>query len=466
MKSIPSGAVGLGNPPSADAAASHNPEHRRGNAPRRAAIAAMVGGTLEYYDNYIYALAAALVFGKVFFPADAGGVATMAALSTFAVSYVARPLGAILLGHLGDRVSRKMVLVVILVLMGTCTFLVGCLPGYAEIGFWAPVLLVTLRILQGISVGGETAAATVLTIELAPAGRRGFFASWAPGGIVGGFLLASVVFIPIAAMPESDLVSWGWRLPFLASVLVTAAGLIIRARLSEPEAFEEAKQDDQLVARPLVETLRSHRKALALVVVCSLAFTVDTVIKVFSLNFATTVHGISRDAMLVVLIISHVGALATQPMLGAFSDRVGRRPVFIAGNLGCALLIFPYFMAIEARNLPLLAVIGFLSVSCAYAAINATYASFFAEMFHLKVRQTGMALGLQVGLIAAGFAPTIYVALTAADPANWMPVAVVTAVIASIAALGGFYARETAHTPLKELGEELRPQSHLLKAVS
>ncbi len=433
------------------------PPHAK-NSPRRAAVASMAGGTLEYYDNYIYALAAALVFGKIFFP-EAGGVATLAALATFAVSYVARPLGAVLLGHFGDRIGRKKVLVFILILMGTSTFLVGCLPGYAQIGVWAPTLLITLRILQGISVGGETAAATVLTIEVSPEGRRGFFTSWAPNGIVAGFVLATLVFVPISALPEAQLLSWGWRMPFFLSAFVTIAGFVIRAKLTEPEAFVEAQVEHSLVKVPVVEVFRSHWGAIIRVTFCSLAFAIDTVIKVFALSFATSVYDIPRSTMLWVLIVSHICALVTQPLLAALSDRVGRKPVFIAGNLGCAVMIFAYFAAIQSGNVPLLFVTGFLSVSFAYAAINATYPSFFAEMFNLKVRQTGMALGLQIGLIAAGFAPTIYTALTAGNPTDWLPVAVISAVISLLAVAGALTAKETSRIPLDQLGSPISNQA-------
>lgn len=444
---------------SRDTSAKRDPK----NSPARAAVASMVGGALEYDDNYIYALAPALVFGHVFFPPEAGGAATLALLATFAVSYVARPLGAILLGHMGDRIGRKTVLVVILVLMGTCTFVVGLLPGYAQIGLWAPVLLVILRILQGISVGGETAAATVLTIEVAPEGRRAFFTSWAPNGIVAGFVLATLVFIPISAMPSEDLYAWGWRIPFLLSVTVTIAGFVIRAKLDEPEAFAEAKDDDALVKVPVLEVFRSHWAAIIRVVFCSLAFAIDTVIKVYALTFATTQYGIPDSTMLGVLIVSHIGALVTQPLIAKIADRVGRKPVFVIGNLGCAAMIFAYFLAIESQNIPLLYLTGFVSVACAYAAINATFPSFFAEMFNLKVRQTGMALGQQIGLIAAGFAPSVYLALSANDPANWMPVAIISALIAVVAAIAALTAPETARTPLDELGAPIT-RSHTLAA--
>lgn len=434
----------------------HNESAPRENSPARAATASLVGGALEYYDNYIYALAAALVFGRVFFP-ESGSGATLASLATFAVSYVARPLGAVVLGHLGDRVGRKQALVLILVMMGSCTFLVGCLPGYGTIGMAAPILLVVLRVLQGVSVGGETAAATTFTIEVAPDHRRGFFTTWTTGGIVGGFVLASLVFIPVSALPDDQLVSWGWRIPFLLSLVVTIAGLVIRVKLAEPEVFLEAKEEEELVKTPIVEVLRSHWRDVIRVTFCSLAFSVDTVIKVFALSMATTVYAIPKSTMLWALIVSHTAALVTQPLLGAVSDRVGRKPVFIGGNIGCAAALFGYFAAIQSGSVPWLYVTSFLSVACGYAAINASYPSFFAEMFHLKVRQSGMAIGLQIGLIAAGFAPSIYTAVTSGDPGNWLPVAAISAVIAVIAVIATLTAKETAHTPLDDLGIPTAP---------
>lgn len=430
-----------------------SPEDAAKKSPTRAAIAAMAGGTLEYYDNYIYALAAALVFGHIFFPTE-GGVGTVAALATFAVSYVARPLGAILFGHIGDRIGRKKSLVFIIMLMGVCTVLIGLLPTYETIGIWAPILLVTLRILQGLSVGGETAAATALTIELAPPRRRAFFTSFAPNGIVAGFVLASLVFIPVSALPHEDLMSWGWRVPFLLSVFVTIAGLIIRAKLDEPDAFTDAQDDDDLAKLPIVEVFRDHWRAVLLVTICSLAFAIDTVIKVFGLSYATEQAAISESTMLWVLIVSHILALFSQPLIASVSDRIGRRPVFIAGNIGCAVMLFVYFGAIESGNIPLLYTAAILSVSFAYAAINATYPAFFAEMFSLRVRQSGMAIGLQVGLIAAGFAPSVYTALTVGDPGNWTPVAICSAVVAGLAIIGAVLAKETFRVPLDEIGDE------------
>lgn len=419
---------------------------------RRAALAGYIGGTLEYYDNYAYGIAATLVFAHIFFPQTNPVVATVASLSTFAISYIARPLGAVLLGHVGDKVGRKQALVLILILMGVSTFLIGLLPTYDTIGIWAPILLVTLRILQGISIGGETAAATALVMEVAPNNQRGFYTSWVTSGIVSGFVLATLVFIPISAMPQETLFSWGWRIPFLLSILVTIAGFIIRAKLSEPEAFVEAKQDDSLSKLPIIEVFRSNWQDLIRVLFCSLAFAIDTVIKVYALSLATDVFDIPYATMLTILVITHVLAIITQPLLGMLSDRVGRKPVFIAGNIGSAIFIFSYLASIASGNLILISLTAFLSVTCAFAAINASYPAFFAEMFSLQVRQTGMSLGIQLGLIVAGIAPAIYVAMTAADPTNWMPAATVASAIALIAASAALTTKETAKTELVELG--------------
>lgn len=432
--------------------AESRPGQRSPKQARRAAFAGYIGGTLEYYDNYAYGIAATLVFAHIFFPQGDPVIATVASLSTFAISYVARPLGAILMGHVGDRIGRKQALVIILILMGVSTFLIGLLPTYETVGPWAPILLVTLRVLQGISIGGETSAATAFVMEVSPNNKRGFYTSWCTSGIVSGFILATLVFIPISALPEEALFSWGWRVPFLLSIIVTIAGFIIRAKLSEPEAFVAAKQEAAQAKPPVVEVFRTHWRELIRVMLCSLAFAMDTVIKVYALSLATNVFGIPYPTMLTVLISAHICAIITQPLLGILSDRIGRKPVFVAGNIGSAVFIFAFLGSIASGNILLMGVSAFFSVACAFAAINASYPAFFAEMFDIKVRQTGMSLGIQLGLIVAGFAPAVYVAMTASDPTNWLPAAIVASVIALIAAVTALTTRETAKTDLIDLG--------------
>lgn len=431
---------------------------RRRNEAARAALASFAGGTLEYYDNWIYALSATLVFSRIFFP-SASSLALLASLATFGVSYVARPVGGALMGHLGDRVGRKRVLVLILLMMGTCTFLVGCLPTYQQIGAMAPVLLVALRLLQGVSVGGETAASTTLTIEVAPADKRAFYTSWSPAGIVGGFILATLIYIPISRMPDAELLSWGWRLPFWLSIVVTVAGFIIRSKLDEPEVFERTKDRGELVAAPLVAAIRTHGVQILRVVLCSLAFTVDTVINVYAISLATNVYGFSKSSIVAVLLVSHVVELAALPVSARLCDRFGRRPTFIVGNLGCAVLVFACLAAIQSGSLVLVYVTNIVAVGLFYSAINASYPSLYSEMFHLKVRQSGTAIGIQLGIMMAGFAPSVAQGITHGS-ADWMPVAILSAVLSVVAAASAFSAPETYRTPLAELGNPVGPREH------
>lgn len=420
---------------------------------KRAAAAAYLGGTLEYYDYFIYASAAALVFGRIFFP-DAGGAGTLASLATFGVAYVARPFGAVILGHFGDKLGRKNVLVFTLVLMGGSTFLIGCLPDFNAIGIWAPILLVFLRICQGLSAGGETAGASTLTIEQAPADKRGLYGSWALNGIVSGLILASLVFLPIAALPEKDLLSWGWRIPFWSSLLVLGLAYVIRRSLEEPEIFEEAKEHRKTAKLPLVTVIKDHGWDVVRVAFASLFTVVNTVVTVFALSFATQNMGVPTAAMLWVTIITNVAALFTQPLTAMLSDRIGRKPVFITGCLGSAVSIFFYFQAISTGNFALILAAGLVTTSLFYSAANGLYPAFFSEMFDVKVRYTGVAVGLQLGLLIAGFSPAIATWLNGGDRTNWMPVAVFTAVVCMLAAIATATARETFRTPLQLLGRK------------
>ncbi|BBX32405.1 MFS transporter [Mycolicibacterium mageritense] len=417
---------------------------------RRAAAAAFFGGTLEYYDLYIYASAAALVFKEIFFPAI-GAAGTLAALATFAVAYVARPLGAIILGHLADRFGRKRALLITLLAMGLSTVLIGFLPDYETAGVAAPILLVILRICQGLSAGGETATASSLTAEVAPFGKRATYTVWAPNGIVAGFLLASIVFVGVAMLPEDQLLSWGWRVPFWASIAVVAIGYVIRRRLDEPSAFREASVEQQLAKVPLVETFRTHWASVLRVTLCSLAFAVSTVIGVFGLAYAKD-GGFSGSTMLWVSVIANAVGLVFQPFIAVVCDKVGRKPIFVTGCIGSAVLIFAYFSAISSGNIILVTLVASALIGVTYGAVNAIYPAFFTEMFSLRVRTTGMAVGLQVGLIVSGFSPAIAQMLVGDEHSNWMPVAVMSAVMSLIAAVAGLSARETYRTPLDQLG--------------
>src|SRR3954471_4825157 len=313
--------------------------------PKKAALASWIGSVLEYYDFFIYGTAAALVFGKVFFPESEPGTATLLSFATFGVGYVARPIGAFFMGHLGDRHGRKRVLILTLTMMGTATFLVGCLPSYASIGIWAPVLLVILRLLQGFSASGEQSGANSLTLEHAPDDRRAFFSSFTLSGTQAGLIVATAVWLPIGAMPEDELLSWGWRIPFWLSAVVVAAGLIIRRRLEETPVFREVIEEEGAKV-PVAVLFRDHPGNVIRVILGALASTVSTIFAVYALSFAVDTAGLDRTTMLWVAIATNLVALLAIPMWATLADRVGRKPVFIFGALGSGALMFAYLGAI------------------------------------------------------------------------------------------------------------------------
>ncbi|QYB07267.1 MHS family MFS transporter [Rhodococcus sp. USK10] len=423
---------------------------------KRAATAAFLGSMLEYYEFYIYASAAALVFGKVFFPSSSAATGTLLSLATFGVAYIARPIGAVLLGHLGDRVGRKKIMLFTLGLMGTATFLIGCLPEYKHIGIWAPILLVCLRVCQGISAAGEQSGANSLTLEHSPEHRRAFFTSWTLTGTQAGFILATLVFLSVATLPEDQLLSWGWRIPFLASAVVVLAAYIARRKLEEPEVFTENRDNGELERFPVATLLRTHATDVLRVILCAFQSVGGTIFAVFGLAFATSAEvGISRPTMLWAAVVANVVALFMQPSLAVLADRIGRKPVFISGVVGLALSIFLYFWAISTANVVLIFAGAIVFTGICYSAPNAIFPSFYAEMFNTKVRFSGMALGTQIGFALAGFAPTIAWTIVGDSRTNWIPVAVLVAVACLISAAAASTARETYKTPLAQLGKPI-----------
>jgi len=422
---------------------------------RKAALAAFLGGALEYYDFFIYATAASLVFSKIFFPAGDPTVALIASFATFGVAYVARPFGAVFFGHLGDRIGRKNTLVLTLVLMGAATFLIGVLPDFNTAGYWAPALLVALRLMQGLSAGAETAGASALSTEEAPTGRRGFFASFAMSGISAGIVLASLAFLPVAAMSEADRLAWGWRIPFWLSVVVLIVAYLVRRSLDEPEVFEEKHDHGELVKLPFAKMFKTHPAQFFQVALMSFETVTNTFMQSFGLAYAVTV-GVPASTMLWVSILGNVLAIGTQPLMAHLSDRFGRRPVFITGVLGSGIMIFVYFSVISTGNIPMIFLTSTLITAGTYAMSNAIYPAWFSELFNVKVRYSGMAIGLQIGILCAGFTPLLGTALVGADKANWGPAAWIVAASSILAVVGALWARETNKTPLRELGNPVR----------
>jgi MFS family permease len=420
-------------------------------SPRKAALASWIGSAVEYYDFFIYGTAAALVFGKVFFPAFDAAVGTVAAFATFGVAYVTRPIGAVLLGHIGDRYGRKAVLTLTLLTMGGSTFVVGLLPTYEQAGILAPVMLVVLRMFQGLSAAGEQAGANSMTLEHAPAHRRAFFTSFTLSGTQAGLILATLVFLPISALPEADLLSWGWRIPFYLSAVVVAVGVWVRRTLPETPAFEAdpGQAADKL---PLAQLLETHKANLLRVILAAQVSVVSTIFSVFTLSYAVNTVGMARSTMLTVLIMANAVALVAIPLFAALSDRIGRRPVFMFGALGSALLIWPYLWAIGRSNVPAVFGFGVLLSGVVYSAANGVWPALYGELFATRVRLSGIAIGTQIGFALGGFAPTISAAILGPGGDGWMPVAAFVSVTGVIAAASVYTARETFRTPMRDLG--------------
>ncbi|GHJ35146.1 MFS transporter [Streptomyces sp. TS71-3] len=424
--------------------------------PRRAALAAWIGSALEYYDFFIYGSAAALVFPKVFFDDSDPANATLLSMATFGVAYAARPVGALFLGHFGDRIGRKKVMVFTLLLMGLSTFLIGCLPTRAQAGDAAPVLLVICRVLGGISAAGEQASATSMTLEHAPEHRRAYFTSFTLSGTQAGQLLATLVFLPVAALGDDALLSWGWRVPFLCSVVVAVVGYVIRRTLQEPPAFTRQASAEGVDRLPLVSLLRGHWPDVLRVVAGALVASVSTIFTVWSLAFATGDSvGMDRTFMLWVGALANLVALAAIPLWATLSDRVGRRPVFLAGAAGSAVLMFLFLWAIASGSYPLTALLGILAFGVVYSAANGLWPAFYGEMFPTRVRLSGVALGTQIGFALSGFAVT-FAARIAGPEEDWAAVGLFTAALCVPPVLAALTARETHRVPTDELGLRVR----------
>jgi MFS family permease len=428
-----------------------------GKTPRKAALASWIGSVLEYYDFFIYGTAAALVFGDVFFPESDPTTGTLLSFATYGVGYVARPIGAFFMGHIGDRYGRKRVLLLTVTLMGIATFLVGCLPTYDSIGIWAPVLLVALRLLQGFSASGEQSGANSLSLEHAPEHRRAFFTSFTLSGTQTGLILATAIFLPIAAMPEDQLLSWGWRIPFWLSAVVVIVSILIRRRIEEPPAFREeaARHADERV--PVALLLRDHWPAVLRVVLAAMASTVSTIFAVFALNFAVETKGLDQTTMLWAAIVTNVVALAAIPAWAVLADRIGRKPVFIFGAVGSGALMFAYLGAIAGGGYPMIFLTAVLMSGVVYSAMNGIQPSLYGEMFPTRVRLSGMAIGTQIGYAIGGFAPTAASAIAGDGPNGWVPVAAYVLVSSIIAAIAVATARETYKIPLAVIDGRSEP---------
>jgi MHS family shikimate/dehydroshikimate transporter-like MFS transporter len=410
---------------------------------RKVAAAAFVGSTVEWYDFFLYGSAAALVFGDLFFPDADPTVGVLAAFATFGVGFLFRPVGAAIFGHFGDRLGRKAMLVITLVLMGSSTVAVGLLPTYDSVGLLAPILLVALRALQGISVGGEWAGGALMTIEHAPADKRGFYGAWPQVGPSAGTLLATGAFAAFNALPEDQFAAWGWRMPFLLSAVVVIIGLVLRLRLRESPVFE-AEVVDAGESAPIVQAFRDHKREIFLIAGMRLAInTTFYMATVFALSYGTDQLAIPKGDLLAMVMVTAALGFVSKPLYGALSDRIGRRPIYLSGSMVGALVAFPFFAALETESLWLIMLAGIVIVNISHDLNDAVESSFFSELFGTKVRYTGAALGHQFGAVLGGFSPLIAGGLSAAYGDSWVPVALYVTVACLISSVCVYKCRET-----------------------
>ncbi|MEU2432043.1 MFS transporter [Streptomyces sp. NPDC007861] len=430
---------------------------------KRIVAASLIGTTIEWYDFFLYGSAAALVFNELFFPEKDPLVGTLLAFLTYAVGFAARPLGALVFGHYGDRLGRKKLLVLSLLMMGAATFAIGLLPTYATVGAAAPVLLTVLRLVQGFALGGEWGGAVLLVSEHGDARRRGFWASWPQTGAPAGQLLATGVLSALTALlSDAAFTSWGWRIPFLLSGVLVIVGLWIRLSVDESPVFKaalaQAEQRKAATAQveklPLVAVLRHHWRDVLIAMGARMAENISYyVITAFILVYATTSAGLSKQTALNAVLIASAVHFAVIPAWGALSDRIGRRPVYLIGAAGVGLWMFPFFALIDSRSFGslLLAVTVGLVL---HGAMYAPQAAFFSEMFATRMRYSGASIGAQFSSVAAGApAPLIATALLASyDSSTPIALYVIAAALLTMVAIA--CAKETRHRDLADVTVE------------
>lgn len=418
---------------------------------RKVALASFIGTAIEWYDYFLYGTAAALVFNVLFFPESDPLVGTLLAFATFAVGFFARPVGGVVFGHFGDRVGRKTMLVITLLIMGIATFMIGLLPTYETIGVWAPILLVVLRVFQGFGVGGEWGGAILMAVEHAPRGKRGFYGSWPQMGVPAGLLLGTGAVYAMTLLPEAAFLAWGWRVPFLLSIVLVGVGLYIRLAIDESPAFRQVQETNTVAPMPIVDVFRTYPKAVFIAMGLRVAENGSFYIfSVFVLTYVTQELGLPSSLALVGVMIASAIELFAIPFFGALTDRVGRKPVYMFGALFSLLFAFPFFWLLNTGVTALIWLAIILSLVLGHAAMYGTQGAFFSELFGTRVRYTGASTGYQLASVfAGGLSPFIAVALLAWAGSFW-PVAVYLGFMAIITIFSVYVATETFQDEISE----------------
>lgn len=392
----------------------------------RILIASLVGSSIEWFDYFLYGTMAALVFNQLFFVNEDPTVGLLLAYASFALSFFIRPFGGIIFSHIGDRIGRKKTLVITLTLMGVATFGMGLLPTYEAIGVAAPILLITLRLIQGLGIGGEWGGALLLATEYAPPERRGFFGSIPQMGVTIGMMMGTLALWIMTLLPESSFMTWGWRVPFILSALLVIFGLWIRKGIDETPEFKKVKESGEIPKLPIVETLRYYWREVLITIGAKVVETAPFYIfGTFVVSYATTNLGFTRSSTLAAVMIATVVTTILIPIMGSLSDKVGRKKLYITGTVGMIVYAFPYFWLIHQGSVALLIIATVIGLGIIWAPITAVLGTMFSEIFDAKVRYTGVTLGYQIGAaVAGGTAPLVATALLAKFDNSYVPVAI------------------------------------------
>ncbi|TCV92656.1 MFS transporter [Biostraticola tofi] len=417
---------------------------------KRVLYASVVGSIIEWYDFVIYGTAAALVFNTLFFPSVDPAVGVILSMGTYAVGYFSRPLGGVLFGHFGDRFGRKSMLTLTLMIMGIGTFLIGCLPTYASVGIWAPLMLIVLRFVQGLGIGGEWGGSVALAVEHAPPSRRGLVGSLVQLGYPLGVLLSTGAFALVSLLPQESFISWGWRIPFLLSIVLVFVGALVRFYVNESPLFEATQKKEKPPSVPFIEILQHHRSTFFTAVglkLSEIAWVVS--ITVFGASYVTTQLGLPKSVILHGLIWAAVLELVTIPLFGLLSDRFGRRPLFFFGCIFAIGAAFPLFMLLDTRDPTLIALTVAIAVSLGQGIMFGPEAAWMCELFPTHLRYSGASMGMQIGgALGGGLVPVAAASLLVwADGDTW-GVSTMLIFIALLTLWATSQAKETAGQPL------------------
>jgi MFS transporter, MHS family, shikimate and dehydroshikimate transport protein len=417
---------------------------------RKVVVASFIGTTIEWYDYFIYGTAAALVFPALFFPDFSELAGTLASFATFAVGFAARPLGGVIFGHYGDKIGRKAMLVTTLLIMGVATFLVGCLPTFDQIGILAPILLVALRLIQGLGLGGEWGGAVLMAVEHSPEDQRGLNGSWPQMGVPAGLVLGTGVFAAVSAISGGGFEVWGWRVPFLLSIVLIGVGLFIRLSIYESPAFSRVRESGTEARMPIVDVLRTYPKNVALGVGSRIGIDAAFyILAVYSLTHISTNLGLSQNIGLLAVSIAALIEIFTIPLFASLSDRVGRKPLLIGGAALLGIWAFPFFALLNTESTLLIVLAVIVGLSVAHAAVYGVQGSFYAELFGTRVRYSGASFSYQIsGIFGGALAPLIATSLYPAGGTTL--IAVYVAAVCALSILCYALAQETYRKDIYE----------------